>query len=184
MVEQALAHQAERAEPHRLGVGLAADQFPHNRAQVLRLRADALDHDGVQRAGGINHFAGDELAVPRVAAVVEDAQEKRPHKRPQPRWGRRAGLHPHIEGELLKRARLIVSQHLAIERILVAEVVVDGGDIGAGVAADVADTRPLEATFGEAREHPGDSVIEDRRARLLEHRHRRERAGGAGPIGG
>ncbi len=118
---------------------------------MLRLRADALDHDGVQRAGGINHLAGDELAVPRVAAVVEDAQEKRPHKRPQPRRGRRAGLHPHIEGELLKRARLIVSQHLAIERILVAEVVVDRRAVCPRPAADLPHGGVVETDLGEDR---------------------------------
>jgi len=40
-------------------------------------------------------------------------------------------------------------QHLAIERLLAAEMVVDGGEIGAGAARDLADARELIAVRGE-----------------------------------
>ena len=58
-----------------------------------------------------------------------------------------AGLPRRVVGRAHRVDRRL--QHLAVEPELVAEVVVDGGDVGARRAADVADGHLLEAAVGE-----------------------------------
>ncbi|NBV25257.1 MAG: hypothetical protein EBS05_25490 [Proteobacteria bacterium] len=67
-----MAYHAEGAEADGLHVRIAAEQFPDDAAEVLGLRPDALDHDGIQRLGRFNHLPRDELAMPGITALVEN----------------------------------------------------------------------------------------------------------------
>jgi hypothetical protein len=61
---------------------------------------------------------------------------------------RRQGRIGCLEG-LSRLTALCLLEAGDIERLFVTEVVVNGSDVDAGVSADVADARPLEAAFGE-----------------------------------
>ena len=73
MVVDALAQNAERAESHGLVVGVGAEQRSHDACQFAMQRTCYVFEQGVEGASRLDHFTGDDLAVPSGAARVEDA---------------------------------------------------------------------------------------------------------------
>ena len=89
--------------------------------------------------------------MPGVAARVEQPQQESTHEGPQSFCRRRVRPHAKVERILLERAALIVGQHLPVERVLVAEVIVDRRDVRARPPADFPHRGVVEPRLGKDR---------------------------------
>ena len=147
-VEKHLRDDAEADGPaivrHSRDTG--ADLF-EDLTERLGERADvALQHR--RRGGGrMGHFAKHQRVVPPRPIGISLRGEHAPDEAVESGF-RRQGRSGCQEG-LPRLTALSLLEAGDVERLFVTEVVVDGGDIDACIAADVTDARPLESAFGE-----------------------------------
>jgi hypothetical protein len=156
---EALRQDAHLAQPHVPFGGLRAEQFPDDVAQGSLERFDALPHDFRQEARGVCQLVADNLEV--AGFRVNDPVHQRKDTPTEPLFSRGSGADSSVGGVRLQRALERQSPCLDVERLLVAEVVVDGRDVGAGLLADLRDGCVAEALLSEG---PA-SDIEELRAR-------------------
>lgn len=69
------------------------------------------------------------------------------------------GGYASVGGEALEGALVVAAEDFGVEPFLVAEVIVDGGEVGAGFLADFADGGAAEAGLGEGLGGDGEQVF-------------------------
>lgn len=117
-----------------------AEDFGHG-ADVIMNNLDA-------GGGGMNHFAHGEAEVPSGSSLGEQAAQKRTDKVAELGFGRSC-IRPGRHGSEFLAGAIRVADGLEIELLLVAKVVVDGGDVGPGGLADLSYGGGLETFFGK-----------------------------------
>ena len=135
--------------PHALIFRRQIENFRHDSAQMICHRPDAFLDDGIERVGRINHLARHQFAVPRGFTLVKNAAQEGEDERFESLLGGRIRSHIQQDGIFRQRLVLGVTQHFEIERFLVAEMIIDGGDVRAGAATDLADSRVVKTDFGK-----------------------------------
>jgi len=95
-----------------------------------------------------NHLPGHDFGHPRVRALQEKPFEEVFDVETEALFGRQRGIDLAQRKLGVDRA-MGVAQHIEVEVFLVAEVVVDRGDIGLGEIANLADGGVAEARLGE-----------------------------------
>ena len=171
MVKDALADHAHAAQPRAFVVRGAAENFLHDGAKLVCHRPHPLLDQRIQRRRRLDHFARHELALPCRRAFVKNPQQKRKHERAQFFLRRRVGGNVQQRRIFFVRPAVRIAQHLRVKRLLVAEMVVDGGDVRARAPADFAHRCVAEAGLGKHRA---------RRLQKLAAGLGRVRAGGSG----
>ena len=148
-IEEALADNAAAAEANGIGIGLRSQQVAHDAADLFGERTEAFGDQGVEGGGGLDHLAGDEFPMPGAGTRVEEAEEEAVDERAEPLGRGGPGGETEILGVLFEGSVVGVPEDLAVELLLAAEVVIDGGDVGPGALTNGADGGGSEAGFGE-----------------------------------
>ena len=152
---QALSHDAQLAKANPFLSRPITQQFPDYGPQLLRHRANKFFHQGIQGGGGFNHFLGHQLAEPSRNSFIKEAKHKEMDKGLQPfRCGPGFTLDAE-QGIFLPGTRLRVFHDRGIQAFLIAEVVVNGREIGFGALADCPDSGVAEALLGKWRGRGG-----------------------------
>ena len=135
----ALADDPHLAEPHLLLRDLRAEELANQLLGPLLQGPDLLPHHLLQQAGGVGKLPLHEPELPVV--LVGDAVEQGRDLPPQALFRRRIGGHAAVRGMSLHGLGKGVPPGLAVQGLLAAEMVVDGGDVGPGLQADLRDRR-------------------------------------------
>jgi len=146
-IQQALSGHAVATHPELLVTYIVADEFSYGFGQLLRVVGNIALHDLLKKTGGLAQFPADELAVPR-QLLVEEPHQVGSYQRAQTKFGACA-LRFRIEWVGLRHAPARVPDHFSIERLFVAKMVVNRGDIGTSSFADFAHSSGAEAVLGE-----------------------------------
>ena len=148
-VDQDLPHDAEGAKPGLVVVGRQTDHSADQSQQALKERAADLIDELAQRRRGLRQFVDQDAEVPVGPVAPADAAAGAPGSPPAgclpeaPSWLRAVRM------PSSSAARSGLLDDLGVEAQLVAEVIVDGGDIGARGDADFADGGGAIAAVGE-----------------------------------
>lgn len=149
LVEEALADDGGGAEADAFGFRGRSEQVRQDRAKTLVLRAGEGLGQVVERGGWLDHFAADQFAVPCRPALVEEAVEVGVDEGTETVLGGEVRIDAapdRVLGEGAPRGEL---DHGPVQALFVTEVVVDGGDVGPGPVADVANGGAAEPVLGE-----------------------------------
>ena len=122
-----------------------AENFADDAGDALLDRADRLGDQTVERGGGLSHLAGDEDAVPLGALGIEQVGEEAENEGAQARGARVR----QIGGSRAGCGLVGAFEDAVVKRLLVVEVIVHRGEIGAGLAGDLAHGRGVEAVLGK-----------------------------------
>ncbi len=108
---------------------------------------DFLSHP-VEHFGGAHHFVGHDADMPGTAIGPEDALHHAHDERGKGGFrGQRCQIW--LEGLNIRRPGHRLPDNLHVKARLIAEVVVDGGDIGPGLVTNITDCDGVEASLGE-----------------------------------
>ena len=140
-------HAGDAAQHPRIG-GRAVENLGDQAGQIFDARPHALLDQRIERRRRVVHLVLNQLVDRLVARSEEPVAEDR-NPAPQLLFGRLpgAGLPRRLGGRPDRVDRRL--QHLAIQPELVAEVVVDGGDVGVRGAAHLAHRDLPEPAIGE-----------------------------------
>ena len=146
--DQDLPHDADGAKPGLVVVGRQADHSANQFQQALKERAANLADEAAQRGGGLGEFVDQDAKVPVGPIAPADAVEARANDRSQDVFGRRELFEGGANAFQLSGLQGLLHDH-GVEAQLVAEVIVDRGDVGAGGDADFADGGGAIAPVGK-----------------------------------
>lgn len=145
-----LADDAVGAEARDIGIRRLVEQLREDMAHGGVVGSDDFFDDAGQSVCGLRHFVNHDAEVTGTAGggMVHAEQHGGDHEAQG--FFRRIGEKRGIAGFGLAAAGGHgVTQDGEVEAGFIPEMVVDGGDVGSGASADVADGGGLEAVFGE-----------------------------------
>ena len=124
--------------------------MPRSWSAIGRIRSSTSESSA---AGWLDHLPQHHFpdATPSVPCQKSAAESERTNARNFFSGGRARRRSPGNSGYFSSALLLGITQNLGVKRLLVAKMVIDGGNIRARAAADFAHGRVAEAGFGE---HP------------------------------
>ena len=132
---QALCHDAHLTQSDLHLRGIVADQFPYDRRKRPGQRLDGLPHNLFKQAGGVGEFLADDFKL--VVFGIDDPLNQGNDASTQSLFSRCVGRDSAVGGIGLQRPLKRLPPCHPIQRFLVAEIVVHGRDIRAGLFADL-----------------------------------------------
>lgn len=148
VVGKALGHEASDAVADELGVGLRAEKLPNEFSNQVIDRSDAEFDDEVHGGSRFDHFAGNQFQESRWPPGAQQVSEHGSQEGPQSLVGRSRGVHLQAQDWAVRGSEEMFGDG-EIEVLLVAKVIVDGGVIGLGTAADLAKRGVAIAEFAK-----------------------------------
>lgn len=149
MIENYLTNDAHGAKADGLGIRFAAKQIADDGHKQVRKRANMLFHHGIERGAGFDHLAGHQAAMARLRARGKNAPKEGTCERVQPLFRRGFGRQAHVGRIFFQAETKTLGEHSGVKAVLVAKVIIDGGDIGARALADFPHGGRVKPDFGE-----------------------------------
>src|SRR5262249_34809938 len=143
--ENATSNRMDEALGGALVTVRLEQQLAHDSAQPLEHRAHVRLRDGVEPGSRLYKFAHKQRASPNGLRRVEAAQHERADEAVEALLCGRFGSCAERRRVFLQRALAERAQHLEVELLFVAEVIINGGDVGGRALADLAHRSGSEA---------------------------------------